>query len=196
MVEQPSLERIIEDFIDDTAVKIKRAGQGIGDGFHANGLRSLFHNVYTRIDDDQRCVQFAREMSAWAREYSRGIPSVTSGRERSGNVKYIIPAAFILFGSCTGMSAFSFLASGESGYAGLFGLGLSGLLLGMGVRGIRRLREEGRQDAINTTFGIKPYEKYAGDIKDAPVEAVREALLAKKEHAYARLDLVPQIPTS
>ncbi len=231
MFEPPTLERIVEDFIDDIAHRLEDVSADAGDGYAAHGLKALLHNTYTKIDSDTRCTLLANEMSLWAREYPEGFRSVLPGKpDRS---EYILPAAQMVIGLCAGMYAYSLIAAGNTSYGHLIGLGLSAVYFGIGVYSFRRIKrkrdlidaikanEEDMIDAIKKaqkrdlidaiktqekdlikalrnaikTLGIKPYERYADDIRDAPVEAVREALLAKKEYAYANLDLVPGIPT-
>ncbi len=194
MAEQPHLEHIIEDFINDTAMKINYSGPWLGDGYHAHGRRGLFHNMYTRIDDDQRCVQFANEMSLWAQEYTKEVSFMASWGKKSGKAKYLAPAAFITVSSCMGVGTGVFIATGGPSLVGLVGFMMSGFLLMGGVRAFYRLKQ-GVQDQ-RIAFGFKPYEAYAEDIKEAPVEAVREALLAKKEYARATLGLTLSDPAS
>lgn len=189
MAETPLLEDIVEDFINEVARKVNMVKMGAGDGYEANGLVALFHNVYLRLDD-VRCRQFASEMSEWARDYSKGY-GMAQVVQQSGQ-KSRAPYIQIGVGCVVTLGAtIQVMVIGPPYIFGMIGYMMGGLLIRKGIKGIRAMRSEsGTSQGVSSS---KPYEEFADDIKQVDVEFMRDALLAKKEYAFAHLDLILQL---
>lgn len=185
----PVLEDIIGDFIDDVARKVYMMEIGGGGEVEANGLVALFHNTYRRIDKDRRCKDFAVEMSKWAMDYTKSVSGGKAAKptEKKNAVPYFqLGGGVIVLGIATYEVMLGYSVMAMMGYF------FSGILLLKGLNGLRKMREsQGHQGFAQT----KPYGEYVDDIKKFDVEDMREALLAKKEYAYANLKLVPKLST-